>query len=156
MKNVFMGTTDEFYTKLQEFVAVLRIEGKDIAVEDRARWMGGGGIFSISLDGRDGFSIRASESDYKDKVSFVLGTKNWNREDYVNALFARLVDYMQKPIKIKVERGPRRYNHTEKRQIVEGYLAVHATVTQEAYAEHWHISDRQLRRLITEYKKGNL
>lgn len=156
MKNVFMGTTDEFYTKLQEFVAVLRTEGKDIAVEDQGRWMGGGGIFSISLDGREGFSIRASEDNYEDKVSFVLATRNWDREDYVNALFARLVEYMQKPIVLKVERGPRGHNRSEKRKIVERYLEIQNLVNQTDYAKQHHIVDRTLRRWIEAYSEGKL
>lgn len=155
MKNVFMGTTDEFYTKLQEFVAVLRTEGKDIAVEDQGRWMEGGGIFSISLDGREGFSIRASEDNYEDKVSFVLATRNWDREDYVNALFARLVEYIQKPVNIKVERGPRGPK-SEKRKIVERYLEIQNLVKQSEYAEQHHIDDRTLRRWIEAYSKGKL
>ena len=55
-----------------------------------------------------------------------------------------------------IDKGPRGYNKDEKRKIVERYLDIQATITQENYARQHDIDDRTLRRWIRAYEKGKL
>ena len=55
-----------------------------------------------------------------------------------------------------IAKGPRGYNKDGQRKIVERYLDIQATITQENYARQQDIDDRTLRRWIRAYEKGKL
>lgn len=55
-----------------------------------------------------------------------------------------------------VNKGPRGYEKDKKRAIVERYLDIQSTVTQEDYAGQYDIDERTLRRWIVKYKSGKL